>query len=93
MIAWRVSVSALPHECQMVTVLPAGGGNNGGLIGSSVGVAMGVPVPGVDTTVGVPDPLLVALAVTDRAGVRVVRGVNVAGPGYDGDVDVNNGPG
>lgn len=77
----------------MVTVLPSGGGNNGGLIGSSVGVGTGVAVPGVDTTVGDPDPLLVAPAVTDREGVRVARGVAVAGPGYDGEVDVNNGPG
>lgn len=77
----------------MVTELPGGGGDKGGLAGSSVGAAPEVPVPAVGTGNTVVVPLWVGPGVTDRAGVRVGPRVGVAGPGYGRGVFVMIGPG
>ena len=103
MIDCKASVSAPLHECQIITELPAGGGDKGSLGGSSVGVDNGVPLRAVGdgngetipARVGVAKGVLVCLAVgvTDPLGVRVARGVEVAGPGYAAGVSVMIGPG
>ena len=80
MIDFRASVSVNPHECQIVTELPGGGGDNGGLGGSSVGVAPGVPV--TPTRVGggaVEVPLIGAVGEIVFDGVHVGLGVEVTG--------------
>jgi hypothetical protein len=88
MIDFNASVSATPQECQIVTELPAGGGDNGGLGGSSVGVMSGVPAVGVDAdgdgetdSEGTTEPPGVRVGVEDLDGVLVGLGVEVAGPG------------
>jgi len=93
MIARRASVSVMPHECQMVTELPAGGGDKGGLGGSSVGVGPGVPVIAVSVGAGDGVPLLATVGVSDLEGVRVEFDVEVVGPGYGSGVFVVSGPG
>ena len=93
MIDFSASVSSIPHECQIVTELPAGGGDKGGLGGSSVGVISGVP----PTDVGVAGWVAVlpgwVAGVPDRFGVAVGRAVDVAGPGYGRGVLVIRGNG
>ncbi len=82
MIDFSASVSATPHECQIVTELPEGGGTKGGLGGSSVGVAPGVPVPTPPTRVGggaVDVSLIGGVGVNVFDGVRVGTGVEVTG--------------
>jgi len=69
MIDCNAVVSALPQECQMTTELPAGGGDNGGRGGISVGVVWGVPNPWEGVVVGKIVPAVGALAVTDLLGV------------------------
>ena len=81
MIDCRAVVSLLPHECQIVTELPGGGGDRAGLGGSSVGDAPGVPVPNVGDGEGGTVPLWLGAGVTDLDGVRVGPRVAVAGPG------------
>ena len=88
MIDFNVSVSDKPQECQMVTELPAGGGDNGGLAGSSVAVTRGVLTIGVGPdgdgeteAEGMADPPGVREGVDDIAGVLEGLGVEVAGPG------------
>ena len=66
-----ISVSVRLQECQIVTLLPAGGGDNGGRGGSSVGVAPGVPVPTVGVGGGNTVPLGGDVRVADLIGVRV----------------------
>lgn len=89
----RTSVLVELYECQIVTELPAGGGDNGGRGGCSVGVTMGVP----DTGVGVGDPIWVvekvALSVGDLVGVREGCGEAGVELGKEGEVLVNCGPG
>jgi len=53
----------------MITELPAGGGDNGGRGGISVGVVKGVPAPGEGVVVGEIVPLGVPLAVTSLLAV------------------------
>src|SRR4030042_4164976 len=91
MIDCKASVSAPLHECQIITELPAGGGDKGRLGGSSVGVDNGLPLGAggdgngetIPARVGVAKGVLVCLAVgvTDPLGVRVAPGGGVAGPG------------
>ena len=81
------------HECQMVTELPAGGGDKGGLGGSSVGVDPGVPVRTVGEGSGDVVPLLATVGVGDLNGVCVGLGVEVTGPMYGASVFVICGPG
>ena len=64
-----------------MTELPGGGGDIGGLGGSSVGVEKGVPVPVVGRGYGDVVPLCVAVGVVDLDEVCVGLGVEVAGPG------------
>jgi hypothetical protein len=77
----------------MVTALPGGGGDKGGLGGSSVGIGSGVPVPAVGIGDGGMVPLGKVVGVSDLDGVRVGLGVAVAGPGYGAEVFVICGPG
>jgi len=63
MIDCNAVVSALPQECQIITELPAGGGDNGGRGGISVGVVWDVPVPWEGVVFGKIVPVGVALAV------------------------------
>lgn len=93
MIDWRMSVSAPPQECQIVTELPAGGGDSGGRGGNSVGVGPGVPTPLVGGEDGIGNPLRVAVDVTKIEGVRVALEVDVAGPAEGAGVFVLSGPG
>jgi hypothetical protein len=74
-------------------VLPAGGGDKGGLGGSSVGVGPGVPVRAVGEGIGVPVTLLATVGVSDMNGVCVGLSVEVTGPGYGAGVSVICGPG
>ncbi len=97
MTSCNIWVSVLFHECQMVIELPGGGGESGGLGGSSVGVGPAVPARGVGEAnwdgMGDDVPRAALVGVTERRGVRVGRGVLVDGPGYAADVLVNTGPG
>jgi len=77
----------------MVTELPAGGGDKGGLGGSSVGVGAGVPVRAVGDGNGDVVPLGATVGVINMDGVCVGMGVVVAGPGYGAEVSVICGPG
>jgi hypothetical protein len=77
-----------------VTELPAGGGDNGGRGGSSVGVAPGVPVIWYGVGEGTPPPPLEVGGVIDPLGVRVACWVGVArGLCPDWVVGVFTGPG
>jgi len=75
----------------MVTELPAGGGDKGGLGGSSVGVGPGVPVTAVGD--GNVVPLLASVGVSEPEGVCVGSGFDVPEPGSDSAVLVISGPG
>ena len=77
MIDCKTSVSAAFHACQILTWLPGGGGDNGGRGGISVGVGAGVPAPPTGTAVGRIVPLAGFVDVKDRAGVRLLWGVEV----------------
>lgn len=100
----NIIVSALLQECQIVTELPAGGGDNGIGGGSSVGVGPGVPVPLLVVGEAIGDPPPGAVALPDL-GVGVRVGACVPVPGYSvmvgeacvpvsgGLVAVNSGPG
>ncbi len=83
----------VPQECQIVTVLPGGGGVNGALGGNSVGDAPGVPVLIVGEGNGGTVPLWLGTGVADLDGVREGPRVAVAGPGYGIGVLVRTGPG
>jgi hypothetical protein len=93
MIDFNVSVSAPDHECQIVTELPAGGGDKGGLGGSSVAVTCGVLMINVGARGEGVATVRVLTGVTDLVGVCVGLGVDVAGPGYGSGVFVISGPG
>ncbi len=77
----------------MVTELPAGGGDKGSLVGSSVGVAPGVLVLSVGEIDGDAVPLLAIVGVIDLEGVWLAPGVEVAAPGYASGVFVISVPG
>ncbi len=68
----------------MLTLLPGGGADNGGLGGISVGVASGVPPGPVGDGCGVPVPLVRAVGEADREGVPDGLRVAVAWPGLEG---------
>jgi hypothetical protein len=77
---FNISVSAAAHEYQMVTELPAGGGDKGGLGGSSVAVTLGVAKIAVGARGGVVATTCVLKGVADLVGVFVGLGVEVTGP-------------
>jgi hypothetical protein len=77
----------------MVTELPGGGGEEGGLGGSSVGIGSWVPALAVSEGNGNKVPPLVATGVSDLEGVPGRPGVEVAGPGYGSSVFNIPGPG
>ena len=81
MIVCKAAVSVLFHECQIVTVLPGGGGASGALGGSSVGVSPGVPLVGAGR-MGAAVPGEALGVVADPAGVVLGGRVDVGNPGY-----------
>jgi hypothetical protein len=78
MIDFNVSISVFPHECQIVTELPAGGGDKGSLGGSSVAVTKGVLNINVGAKGGVVPPTG-EVGVPDLDGRPVGLGVLVTG--------------
>jgi len=93
MIVCNIAASAALHECQILIWLPEGGGVRGAWGGISVGAARGKQVPGVNLAVGDAVVVLVGLAADGVCWVFVGRRVDVAGPGYAGDVGDTTGPG
>jgi len=77
----------------MVTEDPAGGGDKGGLGGSSVGVGPGVPGRAVGEGNGEVVSLLLTVGVSVLGEVCVGSGVEVSGPRYGASVSVICGPG
>jgi hypothetical protein len=65
----------------MVTLLPGGGGERGGLGGSSVGMTPGVPLVGAGDRTGAVVPGRGVGGVADPLEGNVGLGAYVAGPG------------